>query len=60
MKACLNIHCHQIDIYELERGIFKKNAHLKVISKKKSILKKYTQLSVQEMNLLMNLTQIFQ
>ena len=38
----------------------KKNAHLKVISKKKSILKKYTQLSAQEMNLLMNLTQIFQ
>ena len=29
MKACLNIHCHQIDIYELERGIFKKKCTLK-------------------------------
>ena len=29
MKACLNIHCHQIDIYEFERGIFKKKCTLK-------------------------------
>ena len=29
MKACLNIHCHQIDIYELERGIFIKKCTLK-------------------------------